>query len=154
MELSLWVSFIFLGETFVLTDYDGCFKTVVSRYEIFLSWSLMWNFITSSTFMNLYWITLHSIMIDMFDLSSFVTPSSSKRSIVQWVQTPSIRIGFSSLIFFDIKQAHGIPNLFWSVHAHFDLSKPVLSTHLASWQIKFNVIEICCQPIVNKGCCL
>lgn len=139
VELALCVILIFLGEPFVLTGFDDGFKFVVSGWTIFLSCYLMCNFMMSSAFMYISWIISHWVMIDMFDLSFFITLSSSKWSIYRWVKNSSTSIGFPSFIFFGIKQAHGISYIFRSVHPCFELSEPILSAHLTSWKIKFNV---------------
>lgn len=63
--------------TLCLYWFWGDFKYVVSEYAIFIIYSLMWSFMLSSALKNLSKITSHSAMVYIFDLPSFIAPSSS-----------------------------------------------------------------------------
>lgn len=71
-----------------------------------------------------------SLMIDMFDLLSFITSPSSKLH--------SYVLVFQASSFFKIKHEHGRPYVFLSVHPYFELSELVLSAYLTSQKIKSN----------------
>lgn len=81
--------FDFFRSILIFTGSNGGFILVISWQAILHIHSLMFSFMLHSTFKTLYWITSHSTMIEIFDLSSLIISSSFNRNLFQCMFTSS-----------------------------------------------------------------